>query len=126
MLTVLSGLIATVASSETVDHEGPPDGVHLSVSEIAAPNFTDPDWRTKILPYVRDLLEGRTETVLGISIGDGQHLVMVSLARQDATAVVARGQGAGLEPALRNAASRLRSHLTSTEIENGRLKVDGG
>ena len=124
VLALLSGLSATIASSEPIDHEGPPGGVHLSGLEIVGPHFTDPDWRTKILPYVRDLLEGRTEASLGISSGDDQHLVMVSLARQDATAIIARGQGAGLEPALRNAASKLRSHLTSSEIENGRLKVD--
>ena len=98
VLALLSGLSATIASSEPIDHEGPPGGVHLSGLEIVGPHFTDPDWRTKILPYVRDLLEGRTEASLGLSSGDDQHLVMVSLARQDATAIIDRGKGAGLEP----------------------------
>ena len=123
-LAVFPGSAETAASSESKDKEGPAIGVHISTTEIVSPDFNDVVWRSKILLHVRDLIQGRTDTALGIASGDGRHLVMVSLARQGKTAIVARGEGEGLEPALRDAASKLRFHLTPSEIKNGKLKVD--
>jgi len=49
---------------------------------------------------------------------------MVSLSRETRTAVVARGEGEGIETAIGDAAARLRSQLTSSEIRRGKLKID--
>jgi len=124
MLAALPGLAGSGVSSESIDQETPTDVIRLPTSEIVGPDFKDPDWRDEVLTHVREVLDGRSEAELGITDSESRHLIMVSLSRENRTAVVARGEGAGIDAAIGDAASILRSHLTPSEIRRAKLKID--
>jgi len=123
-LAAVAGAAKTFGDSAATPRSEQDIGTRLATAESIVPVLDDTDWRNKVLLHVRGLVEGRTDTTLGFDDGESQRLVMVSLTRNEKTAIVARGEGVGLEPALEHAASRIRSLATQTEIVEGRLKLD--
>ncbi len=107
---------------------------------FAAAGEASPASRIPVAPYVgielgpealrqlatvaRAHLAGRPAETLGDGPGSGQRLVLLSLSRPAATALVAVGHGAGLDSALAAAARDLAARSSAAEREAGRLKVD--
>ena len=123
-------LLAGVPGLPAADSGGSPSeavaasgGGHAEL-ELTAPQVDGEASRSEILRWLRVRLTGGPETELNVSRAPGRYLAMVSLSRSGRTAVVARGDGDGLEAALAAAADRLRTGLGGAAAAAGVLKVD--
>jgi hypothetical protein len=97
---------------------------------IAAPALDQPGLRSDILGVVRGRLErsagGRLDELdeLDDPADAGLRLVVVSVGRRNATALVGRGEGQSLGAAIESAAEDLRGRVSPELLGQGRIKVD--
>ena len=100
--------------------QGQPAGEPL---ELFAPALDD-ELRLQVLQSARAALTSGRPVELGEQSGAGARWVIVSLARQQRSALVAQGEGPTLVAAVASATDRLRSAASVDEILAGRVKID--